>query len=83
MVIVVIYLRDGLIGLSAWKANETARMPRFYLDMGLAREFALKGQMGDDVIVPPTLSTSDAKNKFQDVREIRPYLRFTSGEIKA
>jgi glutaredoxin/glutathione-dependent peroxiredoxin len=40
-------------------------------------------QMGDDVIVPPTLSTSDAKNKFQDVREIRPYLRFTSGEIKA
>jgi glutaredoxin/glutathione-dependent peroxiredoxin len=40
-------------------------------------------QVGDDVIVPPTLSTPDAKNKFQDVREVRPYLRFTSGELKA
>lgn len=40
-------------------------------------------QVGDDVIVPPTVSTSDAKNKFQEVREVRPYLRFTSGELKA
>jgi aspartate aminotransferase-like enzyme len=36
----------AMIALSdrAWKANETARMPRFYLDLGLAREFASKGQ---------------------------------------
>jgi glutaredoxin/glutathione-dependent peroxiredoxin len=40
-------------------------------------------QMGDDVIVPPSVSTPDAKKKFQDVREVRPYLRFTSGETKA
>ena len=40
-------------------------------------------QMGDDVIVPPTVSTQNARNKFQDVREVRPYLRFTSGEMKA
>jgi alkyl hydroperoxide reductase subunit AhpC len=40
-------------------------------------------QVGDDVIVPPTVSTPDAQKKFQDVREIRPYLRFTSGEMKA
>ena len=40
-------------------------------------------QVGDDVIVPPTVSTPDARKKFQDVKEIRPYLRFTSGEMKA
>jgi glutaredoxin/glutathione-dependent peroxiredoxin len=40
-------------------------------------------QVGDDVIVPPTVSTPDAQKKFRDVREIRPYLRFTSGETKA
>jgi len=37
---------------------------------------------GDDVIVPPTVSTEDAKKKFTDVREVRPYLRFTSGQTK-
>jgi alkyl hydroperoxide reductase subunit AhpC len=34
-------------------------------------------QVGDDVIVPPTVSTEDARKKFGDVREVRPYLRFT------
>ena len=39
-------------------------------------------QVGDDVIVPPTVKTEDARKKFRDVREVRPYLRFTSGESK-
>jgi alkyl hydroperoxide reductase subunit AhpC len=39
-------------------------------------------QVGEDVIVPPTLKTEDAKKKFKDVREIRPYLRFTDGQLK-
>lgn len=39
-------------------------------------------QVGEDVIVPPSVSTEDAKNKFADVREVRPYLRFTSGNTK-
>ena len=34
-------------------------------------------QVGEDVIVPPTVSTEDAKKKFKDVREVKPYLRFT------
>jgi len=34
-------------------------------------------QVGDDVIVPPTVSTEDAKKKFGQVREVKPYLRFT------
>ena len=40
-------------------------------------------KVGEDVIVPPTVSTEDAQKKFTDVREVRPYLRFTSGEAKA
>ncbi|KAF2834790.1 mitochondrial peroxiredoxin-like protein Prx1 [Patellaria atrata CBS 101060] len=32
---------------------------------------------GDDVIVPPPVSTEEAKKEFGDVREVRPYLRFT------
>jgi alkyl hydroperoxide reductase subunit AhpC len=35
-------------------------------------------QKGDDVIVPPSVSTEDAKKKFGEVREVKPYLRFTS-----
>lgn len=31
---------------------------------------------GDDVIVPPSVSTEDAKIKFGCVREVRPYLRY-------
>ena len=31
---------------------------------------------GDDVIVPPSVSTEDAKKKFSELREVRPYLRF-------
>jgi len=34
-------------------------------------------QKGDDVIVPPSVSTEDARKKFGDVREVKPYLRFT------
>ena len=37
-------------------------------------------QIGDDVIVPPSVSTQDARKKFKEVREIRPYLRFTNGQ---
>ena len=35
---------------------------------------------GDDVIVPPSVSTQDAKKKFgeDNVREVKPYLRFTN-----
>lgn len=33
---------------------------------------------GDDVIVPPSVSTGDARNKFGEVREVKPYLRFTN-----
>ena len=33
---------------------------------------------GDDVIVPPTVKTEDARAKFGDVREVKPYLRFTN-----
>lgn len=38
-------------------------------------------QVGEDVIVPPTLKTEDARKKFKKVREIRPYLRLTEGQI--
>lgn len=31
---------------------------------------------GDDVIVPPSVSTADAEKKFNNVREVKPYLRF-------
>ena len=34
------------------------------------------GAVGDDVIVPPTVSTADARAKFGDVREVKPYLRY-------
>ncbi|KAL9114087.1 MAG: hypothetical protein Q9227_001859 [Pyrenula ochraceoflavens] len=33
---------------------------------------------GDDVIVPPTVKTEDAREKFGDVRVVKPYLRFTN-----
>ena len=35
-------------------------------------------QKGEDVIVPPSVSTTDAKKKFgeENVRELKPYLRF-------
>ncbi|KAI8963749.1 mitochondrial peroxiredoxin PRX1 [Daldinia sp. FL1419] len=33
--------------------------------------------LDDDVIVPPSVSTEDAKKKFGDVREVKPYLRYT------
>jgi len=35
-------------------------------------------QLGEDVIVPPTVSTADARKKFGDVREVKPYLRYTN-----
>lgn len=33
--------------------------------------------VGEDVIVPPSVSTEDAKKKFGQVREVKPYLRYT------
>lgn len=33
---------------------------------------------GNDVIVPPSVSTEDARKKFGEVREVKPYLRFTN-----
>lgn len=33
---------------------------------------------GEDVIVPPSVSTADARKKFGEVREVKPYLRFTN-----
>ncbi|MCY0978943.1 peroxiredoxin [Chryseobacterium wangxinyae] len=38
---------------------------------------------GDDVIVPPSITTEDAKNIFpKGVNEIKPYLRYTPQPIK-
>jgi alkyl hydroperoxide reductase subunit AhpC len=34
-------------------------------------------QPGDRVIVAPTISTEDAKEKFGEVEEVKPYLRWT------
>jgi peroxiredoxin (alkyl hydroperoxide reductase subunit C) len=34
-------------------------------------------KVGEDVIVPPSVSTEDAKAKFGQVREVKPYLRYT------
>lgn len=34
-------------------------------------------QVGDEVIVPPTVKTEDARKKFGEVREVKPYLRYT------
>ena len=33
-------------------------------------------QPGDRIIVAPTLSTDDARQRFEDVEEVRPYLRW-------
>ena len=33
-------------------------------------------QVGEDVIVPPAVSTDDARKKFNKVREVKSYLRF-------
>ncbi|KAG7004743.1 hypothetical protein G7Y79_00023g053270 [Physcia stellaris] len=33
---------------------------------------------GDDVIVPPSVSTEDARKKFGDIRVVKPYLRYTT-----
>lgn len=33
---------------------------------------------GDDVVIPPTISTEDAKKKFDEIRIVKPYLRFTT-----
>ncbi len=36
---------------------------------------------GDRVIVPPTMSTDDAKNKFANVEELKPYLRYADAPV--
>lgn len=33
---------------------------------------------GDDVVIPPPVSTEDAQKKFGDVRTVKPYLRFAN-----
>lgn len=33
-------------------------------------------QVGEDVIVPPSVSSEDAKKKFGELREVKPYLRY-------
>ena len=38
--------------------------------------------VGDRIIVPPEVPTAEAKEKFDDVEEIYPYLRFTTGPKK-
>lgn len=35
---------------------------------------------GDDVIVPPSVSNADAKAKFGEIRELKPYLRYVKSE---
>ena len=35
-------------------------------------------KQGEDVIVPPSVSTEDARKKFGNVREVKKYLRFTN-----
>ncbi|KAK2752588.1 hypothetical protein FQN55_006701 [Onygenales sp. PD_40] len=39
---------------------------------------AINWQKGDDVIIPPVVSTDDAIKKFGDVRIVKPYLRYTT-----
>lgn len=39
---------------------------------------AIDWQAGDDVVVPPTVGTEDTRKKFKDVKELKPYLRFTN-----
>lgn len=34
--------------------------------------------VGEDVIVPPSVKTEDARRKFGEVREVKPYLRYTN-----
>ncbi|KAI5359655.1 Putative Thioredoxin domain, peroxiredoxin, peroxiredoxin, AhpC-type, Thioredoxin-like superfamily [Septoria linicola] len=34
-------------------------------------------KVGEDVIVPPSVSTEDARKKFGSVKEVKPYLRYT------
>lgn len=34
--------------------------------------------VGEDVIVPPSVSTEDARKKFGEVREVKSYLRYTN-----
>ncbi|OCT47264.1 hypothetical protein CLCR_02680 [Cladophialophora carrionii] len=37
---------------------------------------------GQDVTVPPSVSTEDARKEFTEVKEVKPYLRFPSGDLK-
>nr|AEE61720.1 unknown [Dendroctonus ponderosae] len=34
-------------------------------------------ELGQDVIIPPTVSNEDAKKKFGEFKEVKPYLRYT------
>ncbi|CAI5755577.1 unnamed protein product [Candida verbasci] len=37
-------------------------------------------QLGDDVIIPPTVSDEAAKEKFGEFKKVKPYLRYTSSK---
>jgi thioredoxin-dependent peroxiredoxin len=37
---------------------------------------------GERVVVPPTVSTDDAKQKYQNVEEVKPYLRYADDPSK-
>ncbi len=39
-------------------------------------------QRGDRVIVPPNVSTADARAKFANVEEVKPYLRWADNPAK-
>lgn len=39
-------------------------------------------KVGDRIIVPPTIPTDEAREQFEDVEEIYPYLRFTTDRKK-
>ena len=49
-----------------------ALQPREFL-----KRMAIDWKPGERVIVAPTLSTEDAKARFGDVEEVKPYLRWT------
>lgn len=38
---------------------------------------------GDDVVIPPTISTADAKAKFGEIREVKPYVIVLSRVIES
>ena len=44
----------------------------------MAGRFYDDWKVGDRVIVAPTVSTADARERFADVEEVTPYLRYAA-----